>query len=148
MTEKKQRSAEDRGWGLEVGGRRIECGGWMSEDGHRDNNGGHQDNDSGHHSNDSLHRSNDGEHCLYDSGHWFNDGGHCLYGSLQWDNDGGHTPCFSLLFFACPKKSNKRKGTTLTNRKLLLVAQATATQPQNLRFALSVDTRPQATDAS
>ncbi len=29
-------------------------------------------------------------------------------------------------FFACPKKSNKRKGTTLTNHKLGLVAQATA----------------------
>ena len=32
----------------------------------------------------------------------------------------------SLLFFACPKKSNKRKGTTLTNHKLLLVAHACA----------------------
>jgi hypothetical protein len=31
---------------------------------------------------------------------------------------------FFLLFFACPKKSNKRKGTTLTNHKLLLVAQS------------------------
>ncbi len=59
-----------------------------------------------------------------------------------------HPLFLSLLFFACPKKSNKRKGTTMTNHKLLLVAQATATQPQNLWFALIVDTRPQATNAS
>lgn len=55
---------------------------------------------------------------------------------------------FILLFFACPKKSNKRKGTTLTNHKLLLVAHACATLLQNLWFALSVDICPQATDAS
>jgi hypothetical protein len=71
---------------------------------------------------------------------------------------------FILLFFACPKKSNKRKGTTLTNHKLLfsficfseakmrtlrLVACRTGLRslPQNLWFALSVDTRPQAMNA-
>ncbi len=53
---------------------------------------------------------------------------------------------FLYFFFACPKKSNKRKGTTMTNHKLLLRT-CLRVLPQNLWFALIVDSRPRAMDA-